>query len=422
MKKVSVGTLKNGMRFYTQFDPSSNVSGIGARCGSMHDPPGCVGLAHLVEHMLCRESKDFSGLKVDLMMEKYMGGPNGDINVRINRSSTFYGHNTTLYRRHMLECFNMYASLLKEKTTNLEALQLESAAIHQEYYLNGVDMMSDLIDNLVHETMYDKNPARNRIDCIPENLSSVSLPRVAQFIRKYYVPSNMFVVLLGPSFQDSKRMVEKLFDDMPKAEAPKFDYDSSESFPELHAVRSLEVERPGIHQYHLAVGFPTETYLSKDAEAIDILSRILAFRLRGKLREGNRDFNKGVYRALCYTTRTFAHGLIYAWVATTSQEFAKRSEEVMLLECQKLREVLVSDEELDAMKGSLLYSYLDAFIKIPGSLSELIIEAACNGDQDLVHLHSFRSNLKKVTHRRIREVANKYFCLPNYVRVLIKPV
>ena len=358
---------------------------------------------------------------MELRREKYRGGPDADINVRIDRSSTFYGHDSILYRQHMLECFNMYASLLKDKTTNMEALQLESAAVHQEYYLYGIDYIPNLVDDLIHEVMYDRNPARNRVDCRPEDLSAINLQRVSSFVRKYYVPSNMFIVLLGPSFHDSKKMVERLFGRLPQVESPKLDLDLSERFPNLTHTRSLEIERPGIHQYHLGIGFPTETYLSKDAEALDTLSRILAFRVKLKLREGNRDFNKGVYRALSYTPRTFAHGLIYVSVATTSAEFIREAEETIISECKRLREEPVSSEELEAMTRSLLYSYRNAFIKSPGVLSELIIESVCNGDEDLIHLHSFRDRLRKVTRRKIMEVANKYFCLPNYGRVLIKP-
>jgi len=160
--------------------------------------------------------------------------------------------------------------------------------------------------------------------------------------------------------------------------------------------------------------------MSKDAEALDVLARILAFRLRWRLREENRNFYEGVYRANVYTSRSFVHGLLYTNFATVGGEFAKRGEEIVLEEVRKLKEGLVDDREFDAMVFYLDNNYLDVFRKVALNLSEMIIEAVCNGDEELTHLHSFRQRLHRVTRKKLRCVANKYFT-KNYARVLIKP-
>jgi predicted Zn-dependent peptidase len=280
--------------------------------------------------------------------------------------------------------------------------------------------MWSLIDDLMHGLIYERNPARFRIDCEVDDLKGIKRSQIASFIRKHYVPENMFLVAFGPRFEEVRELARRYFDDLKNRPRPALDYDHSDNLPVLASVRSNEIERAGIGQFHFALGFPTESYMSKDAEALDVLARILAFRLRQRLREGNRVFDQGVYRANVYTSRSFLHGLIYTTFATVSGEFARKGEGIVLEEIQKLKEELVGDMELDAMVNYIDNSYLDAFKKIALTLSEMVIEAVCNGDEDLTYLHSFRQRLHKITRKKLRHVANKYF-MENYARVLIKP-
>lgn len=422
MKNVSFGVLENGLRYYAQCDRVSAVSGIGMIGGSIHDPPGKSGMAHLAEHVLCRRSRTHDSKTVDLVLEKYMGGPDACINVRIDRSSTFFGHGDLLRQSYMFESFEMFSRMLRDQLISTEDLEVEKAAVHQEYYLRGLDEMNNLVDDLMHQVLYEKNPARRRIDCEPVELETISLSQLKYFIKRHYVPRNMFVVMLGPSHREVAEAAKKQFSDWDLNKSkPELDYDGTDDVPCLNQIRSLEVERSGIHQYHWGIGFPTESFNSEDAEVIDVLSRIWAFRLRTALREKNRSFHKGVYRALSYTPRTFCHGLLYVWFATKDQDFAKQAEEVVLQECENLKKSLVSEEEFDAMVHNLSSDFAYAFRQGPEQLSELIIASVCNGDEDLIRLHTIGQRIKKVTRRKILAVANKYFT-KKYASVLIKPV
>ena len=183
----------------------------------------------------------------------------------------------------------------------------------------------------------------------------------------------------------------------------------------------LEVEQKGIHQYHVAVGFPTWPYGSKDDEVLDVLSEIWGWRLREALRDENRKWGKGTYRAMTFTPRSFAHGMIYALFATPSEDFARYGIERIIAACEELKAKWVLNDELVAMSNKLYNDYLDAFNTSPGDLAERIIDASANGDEDMRRLNSFLGRLSRVGKKSIMRVANEYFTTPNYVSVLIKP-
>ncbi|OGN05042.1 MAG: hypothetical protein A2831_00005 [Candidatus Yanofskybacteria bacterium RIFCSPHIGHO2_01_FULL_44_17] len=419
--EVKVGKpLANGFRFYSQYDSSNtaHLAGIGVRAGGIHAPPGLVGLPHLAEHVVARESLKYGREKIELMTLA-LGGPDGDINIRIDKISTFYGFASLLKKKEMLSYFDLMADLIKDKIVNQRGVATEKAAVKNEYFLRGQDIMPELLDVLVHETAYDRNPARSRVDCGLEDLAKITPYHVRKFIKKHYVASNMFAVIMGPSFEEVKELVRRYFNDLPKCQPPILNYDHSDDYPSLTSIKSKGVIRD-VGQYYLAIAFPTENSNSSDREAIEMLADILSYRLYMRLREENIAFDQGTYRAPVETPHSHIHGLIYAWFATVSKEYSRFGEGVILEEASKLRSELVSQDEFDAARIYLDDSYLDAFRNSPAILAEMVIEAICNGDAELVGLHSFRNRLHKVTRRKLRDVANKYFT-KNYVRVTIGP-
>lgn len=416
--KVKCGILENGMRFYSQYDSSKStwLSGIGVRVGSIYDPPGKVGLAHIVEHFISCVSKKYPDQnQVDLILRRYLGGPDDDINIRTDRCSTFYGHWGLRKKDYMLKVFDIMASFVHAKymMINSDIAKTELQAINNEYFLRGVDIMETLLDDEMHAVLYDKNPARNRKDCTLESLQSITVRDVRQFLRRYYVPKNMFVVVVGPPFQEVKQIAENYFGNWDDKSAPTFNYDESDMVPLFSSIKSKEVLRE-VGQYHCGIGFPTETYLSPDAEAIDILGHLWEIRLE-RLRD-----NAGIYRNPVEVERSFAHGIIWARFATKNREFEKYGEDVILEEAGRLRTDLVTGDELEAVVRKIEDDYLIAFSRGPDNLVEMIVDATCNGDQELTRLHSYLDRLRKVSRRLLRDVANKYF-MENYARVLIKP-
>jgi predicted Zn-dependent peptidase len=424
MWQVQVVPLENGMTLYCHPTAANvNVSTIAFAAGSTRDPKGKTGLSHVGEHATTGRSKRYPNAReVDLLLWRYLGDADANRNIRTDLTSVAYGHGDLRRRKHMLAVFDLMASFVHPKTRIIELsrLQIEAGAVHQEYHLRGMDVMQTLLNDLMHRTMYEKNPVRNRVDCEVADLKSITLQDIKLFLRRYYVPRNASVVILGPKVEDAKALALRYFRDWEDQSIPALDYDHGDDFPKITSVRSYEIER-NIGQYHLAIGFPTESYKTPDAATLDVVRNILEARLGWALRERNRDINKGAYRTPVFTERSSMHGLIQATFATTDRDFAAYGERVVLREFRKLTTDLVGHEELKSMRESILNDYAYAFENTTIDLCEMIVEAATNEDSSLEGLHSYRGELARVNRKRIREVANKYFAGRNYARVLIKP-
>jgi predicted Zn-dependent peptidase len=435
--RINVTSFDNGIHLYSMANSNLNLSAIGFRSGSIHDPPGLSGMNHLVEHMVARRGVNFTEREVERIFNCFMGGTHGpDINIRCDRTSVLYGHGDLRRREHMWKCFDMNADLVKSaildayglspRVLSEAGLKVEKAAVHNEYRLRGTDVAEGHVYDLLHWHMYRNNPARRRIDCRQADLHGIKLGQVRQFIRDRYTTESMFVILIGPKNNEAVEKVREHFGDLPQRSPAPLSYDNSDDFPVLDGIRSFNLIRPGIRQHHVAIAFPVEKYLSVDSEALDVLAAIWEHRIEQRLREENTNFNAGIYHPNTWFPRTFTHGMIAVQFATVGDEgYVERAIAMAVEGCEKLKsdESVILEEDCadrkvylkDAFEQMLLWNALD--------LCEVITEATCNGDPKLKRLDSYLKRLNKVTPKRLREVACKYFTTPDrFVRVVVKPL
>lgn len=422
MQLVKFDRIRNGMIFYSQVSKAAHMGGVGIKAGSVNDPPSKRGLAHLAEHVIFGGHDPESDRDIDInYYERYMGGPESGALVQTGHTYTFYGTDQLLRRSHILDCFDRLSQQVMNRRITAVATEREKAAVHNEFYRNGSDYIPDILGVHLRKLIYTTNPVKNRVDCELPEFEKITASDIRGFVRKWYVPRNMFAILFGPQFLDVKRRVEKNFEGIEIPSEPRLEFDRADCTPSFAEVRSKNIFLPRLNQHHVAMGFPTETFNSKDSEALDVLARILAFRLRMRIRNGNQDFRRGVYRVMAYTERTYLHGMFYIVFATVgSAEYAREVEGAILDEINKLKKDLTLSDEFDAIRKNIEWQYRLIFRDAPGVLAGMVIDCAANGDEELAGLHSFIPNLRRVTQRKLREVVNKYFSA-GFARICISP-
>jgi predicted Zn-dependent peptidase len=426
MNQVKIYPVSNGMMLYYFPDAlSTNVSGIGFGAGSIYDPLGKKGLAHAVEHGMCRVSRKYPDpYKTELALRQYLGRPDrGSWMIRTDHTSVFYGHGNLLRRKHMYAVFDIMESFVHSayRVLDAEGMQnVEIPAVRNEYCLSGTDWAPAVVGELLYRGLYTTNPVHWRIDGEFDQVSAVTPQDAEKFVRRFYVPKNAFMIMIGPDADLVKALAERYFRDWTSpATVPVLDYDHSDDIPKLPGVLSSYTARD-IKQYHLGMAWPTEVYDSPDGEAIDVLANILETRA-WRVREGNTDPEAGAYRVPVETERTMVHGMMSFWAATLSRDYVGKAEKIVLAEIADLRENLSSNEEFDGAVANLRDGYMDAFLSSPGNLAEMIINAATNGDPELNGVYGFRDRLHRVTRRKVREAANKYLATDAYVRAVVGP-
>ncbi|MFH1758943.1 MAG: pitrilysin family protein [Patescibacteria group bacterium] len=427
--QIKCGQLNNGLRFYTQHDRdhSKELAVICVMAGSMHGVGSYI--SHLVEHCICNELPKLSQEELDLLLWRTTGGPDDNIYITTDRSVTTYGPADTIKKKHNRLIFPLFAEMIKNPFVSEDTLLLEKAAIHNEHYLRGEDagLEANIDDILLRAILSSKHPASEVVDGDMKKVQTATVNDVKNHHRKYYVPANIFVVFLGPSHQEVKLLVEREFGDWGKNWGPRKNqlYGFKKCRGRCRSPIRANIEkyesRPGLHQHHVIVGFPTTTYTSTDSEALDVLARILSGRMYHELRTKNHDWGKGCYRAPVFTHSSFTHGFLGFHFATLDENYLRYGINAFYRQCDDICKQLVRREELDAWRGYILdYEYTDAFQRGPGNLMEMIITAVANGDLNLKQLHERGDKLKQLTRHQILYVAKKYLTGPS-AKVIISP-
>lgn len=434
--RVKYGQLPNGLRFYTQYDSSSTkeIAVIAIKAGSFHDLPNQRGLAHITEHVVCGQSETYDRESAWRLKSKITGDSDEDILITTDRTATTYGPADCRKKTDNRKLFQMYAEMVSKPIIKKNVLMSEKAAVHQEHFLRGRDCAGVYIFDLLNQLVFPKTfLCSSPIDGSMWQVHRITVGSIKKFVNKYYVPRNAFVVYLGPKFYEAELVIADNLGnwgaDWNRKKNKEAKFSSKKGlggFKILTSHNRKTIKWPGIHQHHIAIGFPTETYLTNDAEALDILARVLSDRMYTELRDKNFNWREGAYRTPVCTERTFMHGLLAFNFATLDEGFSKYGELVFKEQCQRLCSELISKDELETWVGyEYEYCFQDMIQNGSGWLVDYIITAVSNGDLDLTKLHTRGERLLRLLKRGgrqyLREVARKYLS-GHSATVIIKPV
>jgi len=426
-RKVGFQDLKtngaSGIRVYYFYDSggTTHICGVGFKVGAAHDPIIVKGVAHLAEHLVSRETMAVGMDDVDKLIWRYLGGYDG-LKVETGHTSTYYGGPGLYYGKYMYLVMPMFVGLVRDRLVTKAGMGTEKGAINNEFSLIEEDVASAKLDLIFYQAMYQTNPIRYSVLGAPLDLSAITADRVRRFVRKYYVAQNMFAIVFGPRREDAVSFAKKYLDDWPYSGSPaEIDLSGFDVIPKIEEPRIIELPKAGLSAYYVQIGFPTECYGSNDDAALDVIAEIIQARLLAILREGNQDPKKGVYRSRGFTERTFFHGVVGNWFSTIDKDYARYGREQTIKEFLRLREEpiprMVVTDTAEALRERFLMKFRDS----PEEVVDLVIDATSNNDPDLTRLHAYPERLGRVTPRKIRDVANKYFNPDGFACAMLLP-
>ncbi len=320
-KKVTEFTLPNGLRFIVAERHNAPVVSMRTyvNAGSVNDPAGETGLAHMFEHMAFKgtetigtrdwpnEKKALEEIEqvYDELDAERNKGPRADpariaglemrLKAAINRAQAFVESNeyTRLIEENggsglnastSLDATEYYYSLPSNRLELwflLESQRFLKPVFREFYKERDVVLEEDRMrvesspqGKLMQEFSadgFDAHPYRNPPGGWPSDVANLRVSEAVQFFREYYVPSNITMAIVGDvNPADARRLAERYFGPMPVRPMP----------PRLHTV---EPPQPGpktttvysSSQPILMVGYKRPDQYSPDDPVFDVLELIL---------------------------------------------------------------------------------------------------------------------------------------------------
>lgn len=212
-------TLDNGLEVILHIDKSDPVVAVAltAHVGSAREIEGRTGFAHLFEHLLFLESENLGKGGLDKMSARIGGsGANGST----SRDLTNYFQ--TVPKDALEKMIWAEADKLGWfiNTVTDPVLAKEKQVVKNEKRQSNDNRPYGHTSYIIDKALYSADHPYNwQVIGSLDDLQAASVNDVKQFFRKWYVPNNTTLVIAGDfEVEQTKSMVKKYFDEIPKGE------------------------------------------------------------------------------------------------------------------------------------------------------------------------------------------------------------
>ena len=306
---------------------------------------------------------------------------------------------------------------------------MADAALHPNFIQDEFDKERDIVLDGIKSSEKSVTTAARRVENLlaygkdhpygefvsKESVERVSLADVDAFYKRYFLPNNAYLVIVGDvDAGDLKKQVKKLFGKWKKGDL------STDAIPEVSNVNSTQIDfvnMPNAVQTEVSVQ-NTVSLRKKDADYFPLLiaNGILGgggeARLFLNLRE-DKGYTYGSYSRMGNNKYTASRFRASASVRNAVVDSAVVE---LLYEIDRMKKEVVSDEELNRAKAKYVGSFVRA-VEQPSTVAAYALEIETENLTDDFYT-TYLESINNVTKEDIQRVAQKYF-LVDQARVVV---
>lgn len=447
--------LENGLTVYLWEDHDSpQVHGWTiTRAGSVDEPEEATGLAHYLEHMLFKGTKQIGALDwnkerphyehiialYDTLAQTTDAKEREAVQLKINAASiaaaqygatdefsnliqSIGGEDLNAFTSYDQTCYmNTFPSHQMERWLTLysdrlihpvfRSFQAELENVFEEYNMYQDNNMQH-VSSFVSSHLYTNHAYARDIIGYPEDLKNPKLRKLIEFYNTWYVPGNMALVLVGDfDIADTKPLIEKTFGRLEAKAVParkKYgttDFSQSERYTaKLGYMPMLLIGWEGVKagdEDELPLEFAAELLSnSMQVGMLDKLAMDSKVMFAGLALDCRRDQGRIELQAVPY-------------MDPTTQKYSSLSstESMVRAEIQKLIAGDYSDELLETVRLHLCQQY-DRVMEYPEMKVNMIMNSF-SYQTPIVELLAEKERYMAITRADITRVAKKYLTRPD---------
>jgi len=397
-KEVKRKVLKNGMILYLMENhelPTFEMRAI-IRTGNIYEPAEQIGLASLTGTVMrTGGTKSMTPDELNRRLE-YIGAR---LSIWIGAESG--GASLSSLSKDISEALEIFAGVLVHPGFDEAQLELEKEK-RKEAIRRRNDRPGSILDREFSHLLYGDHPYGRIQEW--EQIRDLTAEDLRHFHQRYFKPNNIILGVAGDfNTRQITKKLEKTFKGWKKAEV---------SFPSRPEV--AKGYRPGVYliekeitQSNLRMGHLGIKLGNPDEYAIRVMNFILgggsftsrmtsrvrsdeglAYSVRSSFDTDSKDY--GTFHAGCQTKAGSTH----------------RAIEIMIEEIRRIREDLVTEDELETAREAYINKYVFNFTDPMSVLSQLM-QIEYNGlPED--YLETYLDNVRKVTGEEVLRVAKEY--------------
>lgn len=396
--KFSKKVLKNGLRIVTvpMKDNLTVTVLVLVEAGSKYETKKVNGISHFLEHM-CFKGTVKRPKAIDISKELDALGSQ----YNAFTAQEYTGYYAKSDAKHFKQIFDIVSDIYLNSTFPETEMQKEKGVIIEEINMYE-DMPNRHVQDLVMELLYGNQPAGWNVAGEKKNILDMKREDFIKYKKEHYLPKATVIVVAGRvNEKEVFKEVKKVFGDIsPGRKIGKQKTKEIQKKPEV-LVKYKETD-----QTHFVLGVRTYDLYHKKNPGLTVLSGILGGGMSSRLFQKLREEMGVGYYVRAYNDVYTDHGFFQISAGVDN----KRIEEVIqavLVECQKLKDHKVDEEELEKTKEFLIGN-----MKL--SLESTDDIANYFGGQELYKkelksVEEKATEIRKVTATQIEELAKDIF-------------
>jgi predicted Zn-dependent peptidase len=411
LPKYETKTLKNGLQIVViPLKNSSNVisTDIFYKVGSRNEVMGKTGIAHMLEHMNFKSTKNLDAGEFDKEV-KSIGG--------VNNASTSFDY-THYYIKsstdNLKKSINLYAELMQNLKLKDEEFQPERDVVTEERRWRTDNSPLGYLYFRLFNNAYLYHPYHWTPIGFINDIKTWELQDIKDFHQTYYQPNNAILIVTGDvEAKEVFKRAKKAFGDIKnKHEIPEVKFVE----PEQDGAKRVLIHKESEVEM-LAITFHIPDFKDPDQVTLSVISEILYSGKSSRLYKKLVDEKRMVNSIYAYNMENKDPGL-FIFLATCNPGVKAEDVEAQLIEqIELMKTTKVTKAELDKVKVN---SKSDFIYSLESSTSVANLYGSYLVRGDISPLMSYEEDIKKITAAKVQKVANKYFDFDKSTTLILK--
>ena len=399
--------LANGLKVVVKEDHRSPVviSQIWYKAGSIDELNGTTGVAHVLEHMMFKGTKNISSGE----FSKKIAAVGGRDNAFTSRDYT--GYFQQLHKSKLALAMKLEADRMRNLILTEEEFAKEIKVVMEERRLRTDDQPHALVYEKMMSVAYQSHPYRRPIIGWMNDLENMTVGDAQEWYDRWYAPNNAVLVLVGDvDPKEVYSLAQKYYGEIESRPIASLAVSKPQTEVTQAGIKRLQIKAPAQMPY-LVMGYHAPVLHDASADWEPYALQMLVGVLDGN---GSARLNKELVRNqqiassinADYDSTGRGPGMFFLSGTPSEGRSAAELEAALRIEIERLIDAGVTEKELRRVRAQVVSGHVF-------QLDSMFYQAMQIGQLESVGL-SYRDldtiikKLQAVTAEQVREVAIKY--------------
>ncbi len=405
-------TLDNGLQIVVI--PMKNETGVITtdifyKVGSSNEVMGKSGIAHMLEHLNFKSTKNLKAGEFDEIVKGFGG---------VNNASTGFDYTHYFIKsssKNLSKSLELFAELMQNLKLSDEEFQPERAVVLEERKWRTDNSPIGYLYFRLFNNAFIYHPYHWTPIGFKNDIKNWTIEDIREFHSNYYQPSNAIVVVAGDI--DAKTVfdeTEKYFGDIKSKKV--INPSAHQVEPEQDGAKRVYLKKDSEVEM-LAIAYKIPNFLSNDQVALSALSELLSSGKSSKLQKILVNDKKMVNQIYGYNMENKDPSIFMFLAVANPGIKAEDIEKELLAIIEEIKNGNVSDEEVEKIKTNTKADFIFS-LESSSNIANLFGGYLAKGD--LTPLLNYEENIDKLTKEDIIDVAKKYLVKEKSTTVILR--